>query len=194
MEASFRAYRFIAAAIAACMLFVACENDPKDVDSIFEKKAGIEEANQITSYLSENAKIKAKLTSPYMRRYLASKATDTPYYEFPRTLHVDFYDDSAQVETKLDARYAKYNENTRIVHMRDSVVVINMQKGDTLRTSELWWDQNKQEFYTDKPVKILQRDKKTFGQYGIRAAQDLSWWWVYSSSGQYLVPPEGLPQ
>lgn len=190
MRISSRAYLFMAVAFAGCMLLGACENDQKEVDQLFRKKTGIEEANQIESYLSENAKIKARLTSPHMLRYLV----DTPYYEFPHTLHVDFYDDSARIETKLDARYARYNENDKLVHMRDSVVVINMQKGDTLRTNELWWDQNKQEFYTNKPVTILQRDKKTFGQYGIRAAQDLSWWWVYSSSGQYIVPPEGIPQ
>lgn len=190
MKSFSRAYFCIMFLLAACVLMTACENDQKEVDQLFQKKTGIEEATQVVSYLSENAKTKAKLTSPYMLRYLV----DSPYYEFPRTLHVDFYDDSARMETTLDTRYAKYNENQKIVHMRDSVVVINLQKGDTLRTSELWWDQNKQEFYTDKPVTILQRDKKTFGKYGIRAAQDFSWYWLYSSSGQYLVPPEGVPQ
>ncbi|MBK8953817.1 MAG: LPS export ABC transporter periplasmic protein LptC [Chitinophagaceae bacterium] len=77
------------------------------------------------------------------------------------------------MESWLDCKYGKYFENQNKVYLRDSVVVINT-KGDTLKTSELWWDQINKTFYTDKPSEYLTRDKKIYPQKGITAAQDFS--------------------
>jgi len=169
---------------------IACENDTQVVDSLFTKKTAVEEAFQVESYMSQEGKVKARLTSPYMKRYMA----DTPYVEFPRKLHVDFYNDSLQIESILDANYARHMEIERKVLLRDSVVVINIIKGDTLRTSELWWDQNKEEFYTDKVAYINQKSGYSVAKYGLRAKQDFSEWWQYGSSGQREVPANGIPQ
>ena len=100
--------------------------------------------------MSENAKVKAKLTAPYMRR----SEMDSPYVEFPNTLHVDFYNDSLKIESVMDAQYGKWKEQDGKVYLRDSVVVKNILKGDTLYCKELWWDQKAEKFYTDKPVQI----------------------------------------
>ena len=180
----------IAAFFGSCFFVIACENDIKEVDAHFSKKAMIEEAKEVVSYLSQEGKVKAKLTAPFMKRHLA----DSPYIEFPKTLHVDFFNDTLVIESTLDALYARNMEYERKVLLKDSVVVINKLKGDTLRTSELWWDQNKQEFYTDKPVRILQKTSHTFGKFGMRAKQDFSEWWILGSSGKREVPADGIPQ
>ena len=159
----------------------------QEVDDQFKKKIAIEEAFVIESYLSQNGTVKGKLTSPYMRRYLV----DSPYVEFPKTLHVDFFDDSTRVESTLDALYARQMEFEHKILLRDSIVVINKVKGDTLKTSELWWNQNSEEFTTDKPVRIFQRTGRTYGQYGLKAKQDFSEWQIYSASGTRQVPASG---
>ena len=168
-------------------LLIACENDVKEVNELLEKKTGVEEGFQIESYLSQEAIMKAKLSAPYMLRYL----TDSSYIEFPRTLHVDFFDTTAKVESILDARYAKYREFERKVYLRDSVVVINMIKGDTMKTNELWWDQDKEEFYTDKFVEIRQPDKVIFATEGLRARQDLSEYWFYGTRNSTIMTRKG---
>ena len=48
-----------------------------------------------------------------------------PYYEFPKTLQADFYNEAGIAESKLTALYAKYKETQSIVFLRDSVKVIN---------------------------------------------------------------------
>jgi LPS export ABC transporter protein LptC len=183
-------FKITAALAGSCFFMCACENDLAKVDDQFRKKTAVEEAIQVESYLSQEGKVKAKLTAPYMKRYMA----DSPYVEFPRTLHVDFYNDSILVESIMDARYARYMEFDRKVLLRDSVVVINKTKGDTLRTSELWWDQNLQEFYTDKPCNILQRNSYSYAKYGLRAKQDFSEYWQFGSSGKREVPKDGIPK
>jgi LPS export ABC transporter protein LptC len=131
--------------------------------------------------------MKAKLTAPYMLRH----QSDSAYVEFPRTLHVDFYNDSLKIESVLDARYARYREYEHKVFLKDSVVVINILKGDTLKTDELWWDQNKQEFYTDKAVRILQPDKTIYGT-GLKASQSLDWYDIYHITGIVQTNSAGL--
>jgi LPS export ABC transporter protein LptC len=172
--------------------FVSCENDQEMVNNLFKKKIAIEEAKNVESYFSQSGTVKAKLTSPYMLRYTGQ--VDSPYMEFPRTLHVDFYDDSTVIESTLDARYAKYVEYDHKVLLRDSVLVQNLKNGDTLRTQELWWDQDKQQFYTDKPAHIYQRDKIIFAENGLQAAQNFSSYTLFNSSGPVAVPNNGMPK
>lgn len=146
------------------------------------KKAAVDEVLTVTSFMSQDGLMKAKLTAPYMLRHQA----DSAYIEFPRTLHVDFYNDSMQVESILDAHYARYKELERKVFLKDSVVVINIAKKDTLKTSELWWDQNTQQFYTDKPVRIYEPDKTIFGT-GLKAAQNFDWYNIFNITGTVLT-------
>ncbi len=128
-----------------------------------------EEATDIVSYFSDHGIMKAKLTAPYMLRVLA----DTVYIEFPHSLHIDFYDSSKNIETKLDALYGKYFETLNKAYLRDSVIVINV-KGDTLTSPDLWWDQNMKMFYTDSVAQYHTKDKHITGGKGLRATQDLS--------------------
>jgi LPS export ABC transporter protein LptC len=180
--------QYILTALAmGCFCMSACENDVKKVDELLRKKTGVEEATKIESFLSQDGTMKAKLTAPYMLRYIV----DSPYIEFPRTLHVDFYDDTAKVESTLDARYAKYTESERKVYLRDSIRVINILKGDTLKTQELWWDQNKQEFYTDKDVEIREKTRTIYGK-GLRAAQNFSEYTIYKIYGTVLTSSSGI--
>jgi LPS export ABC transporter protein LptC len=179
----------LAALITGCFFISGCENDLKKVDSLLQKKTGVEEAKQIESYLSETGKVKARLTSPLMRRYMV----DSSFMEFPNSLHVDFYDDSIKIESTLDAMYAKYLESQKKIFLKDSVMVINLQTGDTLKSRELWWDQNKEEFYTDKPAELHQRNGNVlYHRNGLRAAQDLSWRETYGNSGRVNASEEGL--
>jgi LPS export ABC transporter protein LptC len=180
-------YLYCAAALASCFFYFSCENDMKKVNDMMKKKAAVDEVTKVISYMSQNGTMKAKLSAPYMLRHQA----DSAYIEFPRTLHVDFYNDSVKIESTVDAHYARYKEYERKVFLKDSVVVINILKKDTLKTNELWWDQNKQEFYTDKAVRIYQPDKTIYGT-GLRASQNFDWYDIYNTTGQVLTNPSVL--
>src|SRR5689334_7561072 len=136
---SFSLYRIFSKAawiFTGCFFLLACENDPKDIEKLTSKKITVEEGRNIEGYLSQSAKMKARLKASLMKRYL----TDSPYIEFPNTLHVDFFNDSMKIESQLNARYGKYKQNESRVFLRDSVEVFNTL-GDTLHCMELCWDQ-----------------------------------------------------
>ena len=175
--------------ITSCFFLLACENDLDAIESLTAKKTSIEEGKNIVGYLSQQAKMKAKLTAPLMRRYL----TDSPYIEFPNTLHVDFYEDSLKIQSQLDARYGRYKTNENRVFLKDSVVVFNTL-GDTLHCMELWWDQHLQKYYTDKPVRIHRPNGQVLhGNFGMVANQDPTNIELKSGHGRLQVPDNGLP-
>ena len=136
-------YRFTSIIIALLVIgsftLQSCENNADEVNDMNRKKLGIEEAKNIAVNFTLGGKTKAILTAPLMLR-----VQDTvPYIEFPNTLHVDFYSELGIKESKLDARYSRYKESEKLVFLKDSVRVINMQKGDTLYCMELYWDRSR---------------------------------------------------
>ncbi|HEX8461314.1 MAG TPA: LPS export ABC transporter periplasmic protein LptC, partial [Segetibacter sp.] len=165
-------YKKSAAILIGCFFVLSCENKIEDVQNLNKKTIGIEEGKQIESFLSQNGKVKAKLMAPLMLRY----QTDTPRVEFPKTLRVDFYNDSTKIESKLFAKYGRYQENENKVFLRDSVIVFNIS-GDTLICKELYWDQLKATFYTDKKVIIKKPDQKIYGS-GLVADQNFQWFTI----------------
>ncbi|MFT4023293.1 MAG: LPS export ABC transporter periplasmic protein LptC [Flavihumibacter sp.] len=171
----------------AFLLFSSCENSLEDIKKLTEKRDAVEQALQVESYLSQGGIVKARLTAPVMDRYVV----DTPYIEFPKSLHVDFFNDSTKVESELSAKYGRYRENEGKVLLRDSVVVFNLRH-DTMRTSELWWDQDKQLFYTDKPVDIHQPDKIVHAAGGLEADQSFNWYVLKENIGSLAVPKGGF--
>lgn len=179
-------FNYFAALLLCCLFFCSCENSEKEIQELSTKRIAVEEAKSIESYLSQGGKMRARLTAPIMNRY----QTDSPYIEFPRSLHVDFFNDTLAVESQLNAKYGRYRETEQKVFLRDSVTVFNSRK-DTLRSEELWWDQNQQKFYTDKPVEIHQPDKIIFGK-GLEADQSFNWWIIKQVTGELLVPRGGF--
>jgi LPS export ABC transporter protein LptC len=169
--------------VLLCLALFSCENDPDVVNRTNERKPAIEEAFNIQSFLSSNGRLRAKLVAPYMKRFML----DTSYIEFPHSLHVNFFDSTGQVESQVDALYGKYLETQSKVYLRDSVVAFSI-KGDTLRTPDLWWDQNTKKFYTDKVVRFKSASKIIYGGKGFEADQDLSHYTIFQPTGIIIVP------
>jgi len=155
--------------VIGCFLLFACENDTKKIKELTETVVMKEEAVDVDSWMSQDGKMKARLKAPLMVRVTA----DTLYVEFPKGLHVDFYNDTAGIDTRLDSRYGKYYETLNKVYLRDSVLVVTV-KGDTLKSPDLWWDQNSKMFYTDKVAIYHGIGKSITGGKGLTATQDLS--------------------
>src|SRR6476659_1591740 len=180
---------FLAAMIYGCFFISACENSAEEIRKATSKRIGVEEAKEVSINYTIGGKIRARLTAPVMFRY----ADTIPYVEFPKTLHADFYDNNMQIESKLDAHYARYMETENKVFLKDSVRVINT-KGDTLYSQELYWDRSQpgKEFYTDKPVRIRTKTHVIDGN-GLDAPQDFRDWHIVHPRGFVKVPSSEFP-
>src|SRR5437868_1900136 len=99
--------------LVSYLLLCSCENDMKDIKAITTKRISVEEVLKIEVFYSQEGKMKARLMAPFAKRFV----TDSAYWEFPKSLHVDFYDDSLRIESKLDSRYGRYMENEHKVFL-----------------------------------------------------------------------------
>lgn len=176
--------------LAAALILSACENDEAAVASLSKKKIGIEEAKEVTLTFTSSGKTKAILTAPIMLR-----VQDTvTYIEFPKTLKVDFYNDSTGlVESTLTALYGRYKETQEVVFLKDSVKIKNL-KGETLNTDELYWDRRRtgMEFYTEKPVRIRTLTHLIDG-IGLEASQDFKQRHIKNVTGFVNIPSSQFP-
>jgi LPS export ABC transporter protein LptC len=180
---------YTAALVISCCFVFSCENKQEDIDKWLKDKVMTEVATNIESFISSEGKMKAKLTAPLMYRVIA----DTPYIEFPHTMHVDFYNDSTKIETRLDCKYGKYLESLNKVYLRDSVIVITI-KGDTLRCHDLWWDKNKERFYTDSVATYRSPGNDITGGKGMEATQDLKMVKFKAPLGTVRIEESGFPE
>lgn len=182
--------KMIAAYWLSCIFLFACENSVEAVKKLSQKNTAIEEAKDVLVNYTIAGHTKAILKSPLMLNVEEA----VPYVEFPKTLHVDFYDDQGKLESYLDARYAQYKQFQSKVHLRDSVVVINIENRDTLYCDELFWDRNRPgiEFYTDKPVRIRTKTQVLNGK-GMESSQDFKNWRIIQSVGTIGIPSSRFP-
>lgn len=183
-------YKNIIAVLSlGCFFLCSCENKLADVEAINTKGIGKDEAKKVVIHYTINGKRKAILTGPIMYR-----VQDTvTYVEFPKGMHVDFYGLSDSVESKMDARYAKYKDSQSKMFLKDSVRVINVL-GDTLYCDELYWDRSitGAEFFTDKPVRIRRKTQIIDG-VGMDAKQDFTEWHIVHPKGFVKVSNAEFP-
>jgi LPS export ABC transporter protein LptC len=166
-----------------------CGNTDKEIKDMTTKGLGVEEIKNADINYTLGGRAKAKLLSPLMLRV----QENIPYVEFPKTLHVDFFNETGAVDSRLDALYGKYFESQSKVFLKDSVKVINVL-GDTLYCNELWWDRSRigNEFYTDKPVRI-RRKMQIIDGIGMEARQDFKEWHIINPVGTINVPNSQFP-
>ena len=181
-----------AAFFTGCIFLLACENSEQEIDAATKKKAGVEEAVKVNINYTLGGKAKAILQSPLMLR-----VQDTmPYVEFPKKIHVDFYNDSTKVESILDAKYARYIESQSKILLKDSVRFIGLKNGDTLYCEELYWDRSRSpyQFYTDKPVQIRTKMQIINGT-GFETSQDFKDKHVINPTNSFIkVPSSQFPE
>ena len=158
--------------IAGSLLLGGCENDINEVKALDNHGIDVEEATGVRSYMSVGGKLKGKLTAPLM----ITTQKDTTSMTFPKSLFVIIYDDSTSLPSSfVSAKYGIYYQRLEKVMLRDSVVAYTIT-GDTLRTSELWWDKRTGTIYSDKPSVLRQTNPYGLipGNNGFHAKDDFS--------------------
>jgi len=154
-------------AVVLCM--VSCENNLKTVSLITAKDKNLLYAEENASiFYNDSAKTKFHLTSPRIENY----GGPDPYILYPKGVSIDGYDDSAHVNSHIDAGYAIQHQNSKLIEADNNVRVVN-RKGEKLNTEQLFWDQNKRSIYTNKYVTIQTARQIIYGD-GLVSNEDFT--------------------
>jgi hypothetical protein len=92
---------FSSVSVGFMLLATSCGNTEKELSEYNRKSLGIEEIRNADINYTLGGKAKAKLQSALMLRIQDAN----PYVEFPKKLHVDFFNETGTVDSRLDAFY-----------------------------------------------------------------------------------------
>ena len=160
------------------LVFASCENDIEKVKLLSDHKvAPVETATSIRILYSDSSKVQVEITAKELNHY----ETENPYIEMPRGLTANFFDDSLHVKSKLTADYGVRYERDQKMEARGNVVVVN-EKGETLNTEHLIWDERTEKLKSDEFVKITTKGEIIMGT-GFEANQDFSKYRIFNIKG-----------
>jgi len=111
------------------------------------------------------------------------------YTEFPNGITVYTYNNYPEKESMLKANYAKFYEDRELWEARDSVVAEN-NKGETLNTDHLFWDQKRKILYSSNFTKITTEDGIFYGQNGFESDENFSKWKLINTKGTVNLKDE----
>lgn len=159
-----------------------CQTDIEKVRMfISPDKSPVETGTNVELLYSDSAKMRVKMTAPEMNRYEGAKQ----YVEMPKGVTLLFYDDSMNVNSRLTANYAIRYEPSGKMEAKNNVIVVN-EKGETLRTEHLIWDEEKQKLYTAAKVTIETEDEVLYGD-GLESNRDFSEYKILKPSGSKTI-------
>jgi len=177
---------FFAGLVAALFFISSCENDLKDVALLSSQKLSVQvdTSDNVEVLYSDSAIVKAKLITP---KVLHFKTTE-PYYEMPKGILLIFFDANQKESGRTTSDYAIRRETQKIVELKKNVIVVNA-KGETLKSDEVIWDENKHRFYSDKPVTLTSANGSILNGTGFWADESLKRGWsIYQGMGPINVP------
>jgi len=180
----FRRIKLGLLAIALGCLAASCENDIEKI----KKLSTAEDLPAISAegyevLVTDSTVVRQKLQTPEMIMHENEKE---PYTEFPRGVIITQYDNRMNTTSFITAQYAKYFKSDKRWEAKNNVVAIN-QKGDTLKTEYLVWDEKKAKIYSDQFVKIIRKDNQVTTGTSFESNQDFSEYVIKNLKGDFYV-------
>jgi len=182
-EISFRTiFKGMACAVLASVVY-SCKGNLEDV-----RKMDIpEDAPQaigrgIHLKYTDSGILTARLRSDVMRDY---SNKEFPYQEFPEGVQVEFYDEEENKNT-VTADYGVVYEETGIIDLRGNVVIITSDSTE-LMADQLYWDQNQNWVFTDRPNTIQFKNGAVNQGQGFDSNQEFSNFRSRSNVGVQII-------
>lgn len=134
-------------------------------------------------WYSDSAKIQARLEAPLMERY----RMDQDRLVLPEGLILHFFDPFPNESALVKARYGIRYPSEKITELMHNVVIVN-EKGDTLETEHLIWEEANERIYSEKLVKVTTPDEVIIAE-GFESDPTFSEYTFYHIKGTIRAEP-----
>ncbi len=142
-------------AVGLMVFFVACQQkQSEEVLFKYNGKYPDESAENMRIVMSSNGIVSFEAEIPLMNRFYESTED---YLECPKGVKVVSYTENGEMQAVLTANYAKELHNS-MYKASGNVVIIDLIKGDTLRTEEITWNQSSRVVFSHALVKQSKAD------------------------------------
>ena len=135
------------------LIISSCSNNLEIMPSVYvsENQPDITILNLKTRY-NANEQLKAKVIAPIVNNF---EKIDNPYSEFPKGVKVYFYDEDFKLTSSLISDYAIYYTKQQLWKASGNVVITNSE-GATLKTQEIYGDENTNKIYSMKYIELTE--------------------------------------
>lgn len=123
----------------------------------------------VETLISDSGVMRYKITTDLWLVYDEAKE---PKWKFPHGLHLDRYDNFFKREATVDCDSATYFKDKQLWRLDGNVKVVNVA-GEKFLTQQLFWDQRKEEIYSDSFIQIQRVDRMMEG-YGFTSNSQLT--------------------
>lgn len=141
--------------VISVTMFFCCESNFKEVQKIgISQNEPIGIAEELNLKYTDSGRVQAHLISPKMIDY---SNLDFPYSEFPDGIILHLFDNKNQ-KTTIVSDYAIVYDKTNLIDLQGNVV-LSTHDGKKLNAEQLYFDQNREWLYTNKPIKFADNEQ-----------------------------------
>jgi len=148
-------------------LLLGCESNFREVQRInYSEFVPSGEADNFNLKYTDSGRIKSILVSPKMLDY---SNVEFPFTEFPKGVQVTMYDSKGK-RTFISSDYAVMFKGTDLIDLQKNVKISN-ETNQMLETTQLYYDQKNEWFFTEKKFKFTDPKGISYGE-GIDFSKD----------------------
>ena len=179
----------ITVAISAIVMLVLSSCGPSVENSatldVERDSAAVMKSYDVVTLVSDSGVTRFRVKTP---EWLVYDKKKNPTWEFPQGVHLEQFDKSLEVHSEVSAKNATYFTELEQWILRDSVRVVNVE-GERFETDILYVHQKEDRIFTDKFVKIYQKERVITG-IGIESNQRLTKYKVLKPQGVFPLDDE----
>ena len=166
------------------VLFPACSGKDKDLAEAITERDSLPSMKSlgVTTFISDSGITRYKIIA---EEWCIFDKKEPPYWAFEKGVYLEKFDSLFRIDASIKADTAYYYEKKKLWELRTNVSIRNL-KGDKFDTELLFWDEKKEEIYSDKYIRIEQEDKTITG-YGFESNQELTEYTIKNTTGIFTV-------
>lgn len=171
-------------AIVVLFSLLSCNSEKKSTAAPIEEPDSIPYLSTygVTTLISDSGRISYRIEA---EEWLIYEKRNPKYWAFEKGAYLEKYDDSLRVEATIKSDTAYFYSEKKLWKLIGNVDIKN-QKGEKFFTDLLYWSQEDGSIYSDKYIKIEQKEQITTG-IGFRSNQELTDWEILSTEGIYII-------
>lgn len=167
------------------LLVVGCQR--RDVrlqsDAITDRSAiPVLDADDVTTLISDSGITRYRITTSKWQMY--DKA-DSPYWEFPKGIYLEKFNEDLVPDATVRADYAFYNEPAQLWTLRGNVLAVNLE-GEKFETPLLYWSQKDESIYSDSSI-VITKAKSVIQGVGFRSNQEMTEYTILRPTGMFPI-------
>ena len=165
------------------LLLTSCKGKKETTAAFVDRKEiPVLDTREVSMLISDSGVTRYRINTPHWQIY--DKAVPS-YWEFKEGVYLEEFNEDLSIEASLKADYAKYLDQQELWELDGNVHVQN-EEGEEFDTQQLFWDQRREQVYSDSLITI-HRASSTIMGIGFESNQTMTQYTILQPTGFFPV-------